>query len=119
VYNQLEQLLETRAADGYLDKASIDELIKDFKAQGLDTSQLQKLADELKNGDTTKVPVSGDELNSIYMELEYAKRGNTDPLFNYKADQLMSDFNQKYETASTVSKTENDTYMTAIRNMVG
>jgi hypothetical protein len=113
---QLELLLQTHSADGYIDKASIDELLKDFKAQGLDTTTLQHLASELKNGD--KVPISANEVNSIYMELEWAKRGTTDPLFNFKASQLMTDFNQKYETASTTSKVENDTYMTAIRNMV-
>jgi hypothetical protein len=115
-YGRLGDLFDQMASDGYLSKDEIQQLMAAFKAQGLDTSQLDALYHELKNQD--RVAVTGDVRTGIEDELSDAKQKCTDPDFNFKAQWLVNDYNQNFDTATSVQKDENDMYMTAIRNLV-
>ena len=115
-YDALQSEFEKMADDGYLDKNELNTLIAQFKAQGLDTTALNQLADSLKN--TDRVAVTSDLRNTIHDEISDKKVSLQDPDFNFKAQVLTSDYNQDIQTVATIQKSEHDKYMTAIRNLV-
>lgn len=115
-YTNLGRQFDQMAADGYIDKDELKSLMAQFRALGLDTKDLEKLADSLKNQD--RVAVTSELRNSVDDELRSAKTSGRDPNFQFKVQALMADYNQCFEVASRVSKAEDDMYKVAIKNMV-
>lgn len=115
-YAALGREFDRFAADGYLDKTELDQLLKDFKAAGLDTATLDALAKEL-NGQGGTARVTDDLRSKIGEQIREAKFEATDPDFAFEAQMLMSAHHQAYDLASRVSKGEHEIYMTAIKHL--
>ncbi|MFO0727918.1 MAG: hypothetical protein U1E65_29330 [Myxococcota bacterium] len=116
-YKQLESEFDSMAQDGYLDKAELDKLMADFRAQGLDTTALQDIARDLKGRD--RVEVNTDLKDKIGNQLRDAElETRSAPSDALKTQLLMNQYQQSYDLASRVSKAENEIYMVAIRHLV-
>lgn len=119
-YNRLESMLDRMAGDGYLDREELDTLMREFRAQGLDTEQLQRLAEQLETQDgVSRVEVSAEKLFDLRTELADARSSTADDVFfHLEAQELLSDYKNRIEAASKVMKAEHDIYMVAIKHLV-
>lgn len=119
-YNRLEGLIDQMSGDGYLDRGELDTLMAEFRRQGLDTSQLQKIAGQLQMQDgVERAAVSSDSLFELRTELADARATTSeDVFFHLEAQELMSDYKNRIEAASRVMKAEHEIYMVAIKHLV-
>lgn len=117
-YKGIERELERMMGDGLLTQEEMGELIRAYRAEGLDTSSLEALAAHMREHDgVVGVAVDGDDRSDLLDELRMAGRAQDDPNFNFKAQELISEYRESFDLASRVQKSEHDMYMTAIRNM--
>ena len=118
-YAALERELDRMASDGQLDQKEIQQLMTNFRAQGLDTTTLEEMAQKLRGLDSTaSVEVTGELREKLSEQLRDAKADTKDPSFHFEAQELMNEYQQSFDLASRVSKLEHDTYMASIRNLV-
>ncbi|MCK6547199.1 hypothetical protein L6R52_15215 [Myxococcota bacterium] len=118
-YDKVEQMFDQMAADGYLSKDELEALKKEFRAQGLDTAALDQLARELANTDgSTRVGVTTDLRSRIYEQLQDAEYATRDPALIFKTQELVTTYNQSFDLAGRVLKSEHEMYMTAIKHLV-
>ncbi|MEQ9496905.1 MAG: hypothetical protein RIT81_08600 [Deltaproteobacteria bacterium] len=119
-YDKLQSLFDGAAADGQLSAEELESLMLGFRDAGLDTSELEKLYDDVKNMDSTQgADVTNELRNAIFDQIHEARiEADTDPFFHFNAQQVMSEHHQAMDLAARVSKAEHDMYMTAVRNLV-
>ncbi|MCC7383652.1 MAG: hypothetical protein IT384_17560 [Deltaproteobacteria bacterium] len=118
-YGELERMFDKAAGDGYLDQREIQDLMAAFRAQGLDTATLEKLANDLKGRDaTSRIDVTGELRDQIADQLRDAKISTNDPHFQFNVQMNMAEYQQSFDLASRVSKAEHEIYMAAIRHLV-
>jgi hypothetical protein len=118
-YQRLEGMFASMCADGQLDGAEIDKLMREFRAQGLDTATLQEIQKQLRNGDaTSRVKVTPQMQQSIEEQLQLAEQQNQDPMAAFKTQQLMAKHAHAWDTAARVMKAEHEIYMAAIKHLV-
>jgi D-alanyl-D-alanine carboxypeptidase len=116
-YGRLESLFDQMAGDGQLSRQELDQLMKEFRAQGLDTATLDEVYKQLKSADGV-VKVDPQLRNKIGEQLQEAKFSTRDPSLFFQAQDLMSTYHQSFDLASRVSKAEHEAYMTAIKHLV-
>jgi len=117
-YNGLEKEFEQMAADGYLDKDEVGRLMAEFRELGLDTSTLAALAKDLNGRDSAgRVGVTAELRDLIGEQLSEARSGARDDGFMFEAQRAINENHLAYDTASRVSKAENEIYMVAIRHL--
>ncbi len=115
-YNQLEELFNDMAADGYLDKDELKTLMKKFREAGLSTDALDKLYQQLKN--TDRVAAGASIREAVGDELQNARtKDRADVSFQFEVQNLMTDYHQSFDLAARVQKAEHDMYMAAIQNL--
>jgi hypothetical protein len=118
-YARLEQMFGSMCADGQLDAKEIEKLMREFRAQGLDTATLQEIQKQLRNGDaTSRVAVTDKMKEGIEEQLRLAEQTNNDPMSAFKTQQIMAKHNHAWDLASRVSKSEHEIYMAAIKHLV-
>lgn len=119
-YDRLEQLFEAAAADGQLSGEELENLMKSFRAAGLDTGTLEELYKELQGMDSTQgVDVENQLRTRIADQLHQARVAtDTDPMFEFNTQRVTAEYYQSLDLAARVSKSEHDMYMTAVRNLV-
>lgn len=119
-YAALERELSRMMSDGVLDQKEMGELMRSFRANGLDTSSLERLAKEMRETDgVVGVAVDSDVRAQLMDELRDARADLHDPAFVFKAQQLTQEYQQTFDLASRVQKAEHEIYMAAIRNLRG
>lgn len=121
-YDNLQHLFDQAAADGKLSEDEVANLMRSFREAGLDTSALEEIArqfGEMDHTDAGGVDVGADLRTKIAEQLQTAKiEAGEDPLFEFKAQKAMAQYNQSFDLAARVSKSEHDMYMVAIKNLV-
>lgn len=116
VYQGLQREFEQMCEDGYLTKDELEEMMNKFRSQGLDTATLQELLSSLKDSD--RVKATYDVRDRVKETIDKKKNSLKDPEFNYKAQVLMSEYNESINLAATIQKSEHEKYMSAIRHLV-
>ena len=117
---QIEARFHQMAADGYIDEKEMGELMRSLSAQGLDSSSLRALFQELKGADSS---VRGDNEKKFADALESLIGGEIDKTRDSNSD---IQFQIQLETAdatnygfaaSQLSKQEHQVYMHIIGNL--
>jgi hypothetical protein len=98
-YGRLEGLFDQMAGDGQLSRQELDQLMKEFRAQGLDTATLDEVYKQLKSADGV-VKVDPQLRNKIGEQLQEAKFSTRDPNSMFQAQDLMSTYHQSFDLAS-------------------
>jgi hypothetical protein len=119
---QLEDKFKAMAADGYIDSSEMKELVAGLKAQGLKTSEIEALFQELRGSDTAVRVDQGagekfaDLINSTFKHAEQAA-DDDDFMLNFTAQQKMGEQAHITTAATNVLKKKHEAYMAAINNM--